>query len=164
MCAACCPNAGPHTALHCTTVLLSQLPCAASAKACFGHTEGTAGAHGALAAALVLAQHAAPPVMHARSLNPYVASAFEEWRGARQNALPLVAREVAAWPAAPRMLAGCSSFGMSGVNAHALLSAPHTQQHQEAVLVWQRQRCWPMPAAHHMLMAARWAPTDAVAR
>lgn len=133
-------------------------------KACFGHTEGTAGAHGVLAAALALAQHSAPPIMHARSLNPYVASAFEEWRGARQNELPLVAREAAAWPAASRLLAGCSSFGMSGVNAHALLSAPHTQQHGQAVLAWQHQRCWPVPASHHMLMAAHWEQASMTVR
>lgn len=133
-------------------------------KACFGHTEGTAGAHGAWAAALALVQHSAPPIMHARSLNPYVASAFEEWRGPHQNELPLVARQVAGWPAAARVLAGCSSFGMSGVNAHALLSAPPTQQHQEATLAWQRHRSWPVPAYHHMLTGAQWAPANATVR
>ena len=55
-------------------------PCAASAKACFGHTEGTAGIHGAAIAMLASQLHAAPPIMHSRSLNPYVSSAFDEWR------------------------------------------------------------------------------------
>lgn len=146
-----------------TPILLSHS--AASVKACFGHTEGTAGAHGAMAAGLALAQHAAPPVMHSRSLNPYIASAFEGWSSTRQNALPLVAREATAWPAAVPLLAGCSSFGMSGVNAHALLSAPHTQQqHRTAALAWDHQRCWPMPAHHHMLMAAKWDRAGLVAR
>ena len=107
-------------------------------------------------AVMALQQHSAPPIMHNRSLNPYVASAFDEWRGPQQNALPLVARQVAAWPGAPRLLAGCSSFGMSGVNAHALFSAPHIQEHAEAALAWQRQRHWPVPALHHMLVTALW--------
>lgn len=139
-------------------------PCAASAKACFGHTEGTAGIHGAMIAVLALQQHAAPPIMHSRSLNPYVASGFDEWRSSQQNVLPLVAKEVAAWPSAPRVLAGCSSFGMSGVNAHGLFSAPNTQDHAEPRLAWQRQRHWPVPPYHHMLVAALWDRARATAR
>jgi acyl transferase domain-containing protein len=115
-------------------------------------------------AVLALQQHSAPPIMHSRSLNPYVASAFDEWRGAHQNALPLVAKQVAAWPVAPRILAGCSSFGMSGVNAHALFSAPHTLEHADLALTWQRQRHWPVPVYHRMLVAALWDPATATAR
>ena len=49
-------------------------------KACFGHSEGAAGIHGALLALLAVARRAAPPVMHARSLNPYVDAAVADWR------------------------------------------------------------------------------------
>ena len=40
-------------------------------------------------AVLALQRHSAPPIMHSRSLNPYVASAFEEWTG-QQHVNPLV--------------------------------------------------------------------------
>lgn len=33
--------------------------------------------------------HAAPPIMHSRSLNPYVSSAFDEWRN-KFNVQPAV--------------------------------------------------------------------------
>ena len=169
----------PIPALHAQLPLLtfpartSPRP-AASAKACFGHTEGTAGIHGALVAVLAAQLHSAPPIMHNRSLNPYVASAFDEWRSGRQSALPLVARQAAAWPAAPAALTGCSSFGMSGVNAHALFSAPHTRQRPQdggegddvaaVVLAWQRQRHWPIPVYHRMLVSSLWDRASATSR
>ena len=36
--------------------------------------------HGGLLALLAVAKRAAPPVMHARSLNPYVDAAMADWR------------------------------------------------------------------------------------
>jgi len=36
--------------------------------------------HGALLAALAAGARGAPPIMHARSLNPYVAAAIADWR------------------------------------------------------------------------------------
>ncbi len=51
-------------------------------KACFGHSEGAAGIHGALLAVLAVQDCAAPPVAHARSLNAYVANALADWRAA----------------------------------------------------------------------------------
>lgn len=120
--------------------------------------------HGALLAILAMQQHGVPPIMHLRSLNPYVASAFEEWRRMHQAALPMPPRQAAAWEAAPRALAGCSSFGMSGVNAHALLSTPHVQERPGMALFWQRRRYWPLPAPHPMLAVVAWEPIPLVAR
>lgn len=138
---------------------------AASAKACFGHTEGTAGVQGALLAALALQQHSMPPVMHLRGINAYVASALDECSGAHHNMLPMVPREGLAWPGAQTNLAGCSSFGMSGINAHALFSSPHPQQLcQSTVLTWQQHHHWPMPVHHHMLVSSFWNRDAAVAR
>ena len=59
--------------------------------------------------------------------------------------------EVPAWPAQEQSLAGTSSFGMSGVNAHALLEAPAQHavtgsgQPAPGTLAWHRQRMWPAP-------------------
>lgn len=49
-------------------------------KACFGHTEGAAGIHGALLAMLAVQGSSAPPIMHSRSLNTYVTNAIADWK------------------------------------------------------------------------------------
>ena len=136
---------------------------AAAAKACFGHTEGSAGAHGVLVAALALQLHAAPPALHVRTLNPYVASALDGWRSLHSQ--PSVPRAAMALPSAPHCLAGTSSFGMSGVNAHALVAVP-TQPPEcgHPDLSWQRQRHWAWPARHPLLHAALWDGTETTAR
>jgi acyl transferase domain-containing protein/acyl carrier protein len=96
-----------------------------SNKACYGHTEGTAGITGLLAALGPLQHGAVPAVMHLRTPNSYVTAALADWRRAR-GAPTYVPRQ----PAPARcgggaaLLTGTSSFGMSGVNAHAVLAAP----------------------------------------
>lgn len=63
--------------------------CAGSVKACYGHSEGSAGAHGALLALSLLSQHAAAPIMHLRNLNPYVEAAFADTqRSCHASTLP----------------------------------------------------------------------------
>lgn len=128
---------------------------AGSAKACFGHTEGAAGAHGALAAAITLKQGSVPPMMHCRVLNPHVAFAFEEWRQAAHSILSMVGRTAAVWPRSLGVLAGCSSFGMSGVNAHALIALPHDDGcNLDREIAWRQRLHWPIPEAHHLLGSA----------
>lgn len=94
-----------------------------SNKSIFGHTEGTAGIAGLLLSVATLQNQAVPQVMHLRSINPYVSTAMEDWsttpnavfaRALRQTA-PTIQRE-------GNLVAGTSSFGMSGVNAHMLVS------------------------------------------
>ena len=65
---------------------------AGSVKACYGHTEGAAGLHGALCVFLSLQQNIAPPIMHLRSMNPYVSAALADWASStgRQAAVPRV--------------------------------------------------------------------------
>ena len=53
---------------------------------------------------------------------------------------------------------GVSSFGMSGVNAHAVFAAS-TSIHESLLtgqcrgcLPWHRRAHWPVPKAHHFLM------------
>lgn len=51
--------------------------------------------------------------------------------------------------------AGTSSFGMSGVNCHAILSAPEQQvPMQSSQQVWQRARQWGAPCASALLSRA----------
>jgi acyl transferase domain-containing protein len=95
-----------------------------SNKSCFGHTEGAAGLTGLLLAAMAAA-HAAPPVRHLRVVNPYVEAALGDWR-ARGGRAPALPRQAAprGWALGGRAgrWAATSSFGMSGVNAHALVA------------------------------------------
>jgi len=147
-----------------------------SVKACFGHTEGAAGLPGLLAALQPLALRARPAIMHLRSLNPYVSAALGEWgvRHARTAALP---RQAAPWVASdpaglvpgasPEALSGASAFGMSGVNAHALLAAAPAAAAarlgaRHCGLAWRRARFWPCPIVHAGLAAAAAAAAAAI--
>lgn len=85
---------------------------------------------GLLAAAGVLGHDATPPVMHLRTMNPYVTAALGDWpKSARLQSRialqPAPANGEASCAGAPAIV-GTSSFGMSGVNAHALLCRPTT--------------------------------------
>ena len=53
-----------------------------SVKACYGHTEGAAGIHGAMLAVLAVQGRGVPSVMHSRQLNPYVDAAVGDWQAA----------------------------------------------------------------------------------
>lgn len=94
----------------------------ASVKACFGHTEGAAGLTGALLALETLNTASAPGVMHLRTPNTYVEAALADWQK-RHARLAHVPRQLAPGQQHSGGLAGSSSFGMSGVNAHVLLAA-----------------------------------------
>ena len=71
--------------------------------------------------------------------------------------------------------AGTSSFGMSGVNAHMVLSSPSScsqSLHSCAALLWKRQCFWPAPKLHRLAHPAAphppgtfrcWACTQAIA-
>jgi acyl transferase domain-containing protein len=84
-----------------------------SVKSNIGHLEGAAGIAGLMKVVLALGHDELPPQLHFRQPNPYVA--WEE--------LPLsVVTERTAWPAGNgARIAGVSSFGFSGTNAHAVL-------------------------------------------
>ncbi|HMB08389.1 MAG TPA: beta-ketoacyl synthase N-terminal-like domain-containing protein, partial [Isosphaeraceae bacterium] len=89
-------------------------PCAlGSAKTNIGHLEAAAGVAGLIKVALALKHRAIPPSLHFRAPNPHVPF----------DALPLrVATELAPWPEVDGpALAGVSSFGFGGTNAHVVL-------------------------------------------
>ena len=84
-----------------------------SVKTNLGHLEAAAGVAGIMKAALALHHGAIPRHLHFRTLNPRIQS----------DGMPFVIPgRTTAWPrgASPRV-AGVSSFGMSGTNAHVLL-------------------------------------------
>ena len=90
-----------------------------SVKTNFGHLEGAAGIAGLIKVALALGHDELPPQLHFQEPNPYI-----PW-----DELPVsVVTERTPWPAGyARRLAGVSSFGFSGTNAHVVLEqAPAT--------------------------------------
>lgn len=94
-----------------------------SAKTNIGHLEAAAGIAGLIKTALALHHRELPATLHYKKPNPHIA--FEEL-GLR------VQHQAEPWPNAPGpRLAGVSSFGFGGTNAHVVLqSAPeHTPTH-----------------------------------
>ncbi len=84
-----------------------------SVKTNLGHLEAAAGIAGLIKVVLALGHQALPPHLHFNEPTPHVA-----W-----DRLPVaVPRQLQAWPAgAKRRLAGVSSFGFSGTNAHVVV-------------------------------------------
>lgn len=128
-----------------------------SIKSCYGHTEGAAGLSGLLLAANAANAKAAAPVMHLRNINPYVAAALGDWTKS-DPAAAAVPRQMQALPqsSSSQSFMGSSSFGMSGVNAHAIVQSASSpavaSDNVDAILV--RQRFWPLPRRHAMLHVA----------
>lgn len=91
-------------------------PLLGSVKSNVGHAQAAAGALG-LAKVLVSAQHGAvPPSLHIADVSPEI-----DWdsQGLR------LARELTSWPAVDgQRIASVSAFGMSGTNAHVIVSVP----------------------------------------
>ena len=90
-------------------------PCAVgSVKTNIGHLEAAAGIAGLIKAALMVRHGELVPHLHLQTLNPRL----------RKTGLPLVvATERAPWPGdgVPGRVAGVSSFGFGGSNAHVVL-------------------------------------------
>ena len=93
------------------------IPCALSSiKANVGHLEAAAGVAGLIKSTLVLERAAIPPQALFETLNPHL-----DLEGSRFY----VPTRQTEWPRGPvPRLAGVSSFGFSGTNAHAILEEP----------------------------------------
>ncbi|MBZ0275656.1 MAG: type I polyketide synthase, partial [Anaerolineae bacterium] len=89
-----------------------------SAKSNIGHLEGAAGVAGVMKAVLSMQHGALPPLLHFTGLNPHIS--FDGTPFA-------VTTELIPWEGDHR-LAGVSSFGWSGTNAHVILEAPPVRQ------------------------------------
>ncbi|MFG2910094.1 SDR family NAD(P)-dependent oxidoreductase [Kitasatospora sp. NPDC048286] len=86
-----------------------------SVKTNFGHLESAAGIAGMIKAVLCLRHRQVPPLVHLRTVNPRI-----DLSG---TAITLPT-ELTDWSPQSGRLAGVSSFGMSGTNAHIVLGAP----------------------------------------
>ncbi len=90
-----------------------------SVKTNLGHLEGAAGLAGLAKAVLAVNAGHVPPSLHFHTPNPHVA-----W-----DTLPVrVASRACPWPADRPRLAGVSSFGFSGTNAHMVVQEPPEQE------------------------------------
>ncbi len=86
-----------------------------SVKTNIGHTEGTAGVTGLIKAVLALHYSEIPPHLHLRKLSPFMDWSRSPFRIPKQpTPFPTIKG---------RQVAGVSSFGVSGINAHIILEA-----------------------------------------
>jgi len=87
-----------------------------SVKTNIGHLEAAAGVIGLVKTVLALQHQEIPPHIHLRRLNPRI-----QWDSLRID----VPVQPVAWPRGPRpRVAGVSSFGLSGTNAHVIVGEP----------------------------------------
>ena len=99
-----------------------EKPCyIGSVKTNFGHTEGAAGIAGLIKTALVLKHRMVPANLHLRELNPAIA--WNEYPLVVPHELTDLAQD--SGPA----VAGVSAFGISGTNAHAVLTEAPCLEH-----------------------------------
>jgi malonyl CoA-acyl carrier protein transacylase/SAM-dependent methyltransferase len=90
-----------------------------SVKTNLGHTEAAAGVAGLIKTVLALHHGEIPAHLHLSTLNPHIAAL---------NGAIHIPREAEPWPARShalghRRMAGVSSFGLSGTNAHLIVEA-----------------------------------------
>lgn len=98
----------------------APLPLVASVKTNIGHLEAAAGVAGLIKTALSLEHRLVPPHLHFRELNPHVAASDFPLR------IPVAIESMPAVDG--RSIAGVSSFGFSGTNAHVVMEAPPVRE------------------------------------
>ncbi|MGF2039365.1 MAG: type I polyketide synthase [Nostoc sp. CmiVER01] len=104
-----------------------------SVKPNIGHLEAAAGIAGLIKVVLAMQHREIPPHLHLKKLNPAIA--WEE--------LPVaIPTDLTPWPSidSQRRIAGVSSFGMSGTNAHIVLEEAGElgSQHRRATETFER--------------------------
>ena len=89
--------------------------CLGSVKANVGHTETAAGVAGLIKVILMMQHRCIPGQTHFQKLNPLI-----DFSGTRL----LIPREPLVWESDAPRIAGVSSFGFGGTNAHVVLGEP----------------------------------------
>lgn len=112
------------SAVYGETSVDGDRPCVLGAvKTNIGHLEGAAGVAGVIKAILALRHGEIPGNLHFRSLNPRI-----RLDGTRF----VVPERPTPWPQSERRrIAGVSSFGLSGTNAHVILAQPPVRADDE---------------------------------
>ncbi|MFE4539997.1 beta-ketoacyl synthase N-terminal-like domain-containing protein [Streptomyces scopuliridis] len=123
-----------------------------SVKSNIGHTGAAAGVAGLIKTVLQLRHREIVPTVHYRSPNPDLNLAESPFR---------VATEVQPWDADGPLLAGVSSFGIGGTNAHVVLeNSPRSRRAAQTV----RARVFPLSASSPWaLERLRTSVADAIA-
>ena len=96
-----------------------------SAKTNFGHTETAAGVLGVLKVLACMEKGAMAKHLHMRKLNDFIGTSLME---GMESVVPV---EEVEWRGEERRVAGVSSFGFSGTNAHVVLSAEGRERRSE---------------------------------
>ena len=138
-----------------------------SAKSTLGHAEPAAGGVGLLNLFLSLRSMEADPLLHLRTLNPYISSTISNATSRKIGNIPSVPRQSAPLPL-PRqvneLIGGVSSFAFQGTNAHATIrSRPEAEFIETENLVslsakgmqFQKERLWILPPAHPLSSAGQ---------
>lgn len=109
-----------------------------SVKTNVGHLEAAAGIAGLIKVALMLENGQIPPHLHLRQFNPHISG---------DPGTLAIPSSLEQWPESNRRrVAGVSSFGIGGTNAHVILEeAPNGAPRRSTPvsrIQFQRQRCW----------------------
>ena len=94
-----------------------------SVKTNLGHLEASAGIAGLIKTVLALQHQEIPPHLHFATPSPHI-----DWNAIRVQ----VPTAPTAWPSSARRIAGVSSFGFSGTNAHVVLEEAPAAERQAA--------------------------------
>ncbi len=112
-----------------------------SVKTNIGHLETAAGIAGLMKVVLALQHEAIPPHLHLTRLNPHISLGPPAEAGSHGLAAPIeIPTQLTPWPrgTTPR-LAGVSSFGFSGTNAHVIVEEAPTASIANSSPVAERQ-------------------------
>ncbi|MGD0283945.1 MAG: beta-ketoacyl synthase N-terminal-like domain-containing protein, partial [Dissulfurispiraceae bacterium] len=118
-----------------------------SVKTNIGHLEAAAGIAGIIKVIVSLEHRAIPPHLHFRDPNPHI-----QW-----SKFPLVVpTEMREWPlSAGRRIAGVSSFGFSGTNAHVVIEEAQKKEETSS-----EYGAMPRPLTHTFNRQRYWIETD----